>query len=50
MDTETLALLQGYEEEVLQLVDNADSYTRSDLQGIVEAIIRKAFEAGKDNA
>lgn len=31
------------EEEILELVDNRDKYTRSDLQGRVTAIVKKAM-------
>ena len=35
-----------YEEEVLKLIDNRDYYTRSDLQGVVAALVSKIMERG----
>ena len=35
-----------YEEEVLKLIDNRDYYTRSDLQGVVAALVNKIMERG----
>ena len=34
-----------YEEEILSLVDNQDDYTRSDLQGVVSAIVFNIIRA-----
>lgn len=34
------------EDEILEVIDNQDDYTRSDLQGRVMAIVRKAMQAG----
>ena len=35
------------EEEIFELIDNQDDYTRSDLQGRVSAIVIKALNAVK---
>jgi len=35
-----------YEEEILNLIDNQNDYTRSDLQGIVTALVNKIMENG----
>lgn len=35
-----------YEEEILNLIDNKDIFTRSDLQGIVAALVNKIMEKG----
>lgn len=35
-----------YEDEILDLIDNQDKYTRSDLQGIVIVLVNKIMEAG----
>ena len=35
-----------YENEILDLIDNQDDYTRSDLQGIVTALVNKIMESG----
>ena len=42
---DTLMTLE-YEEEILNLIDNQDDYTRSDLQGIVTALVNKIMERG----
>ena len=36
-----------YENEILELIDNGDEYTRSDLQGIVQALILKIQSEAK---
>ena len=38
MDDETRERFQ-FEEEILELIDNQDEYTRSDLQGRLSAIV-----------
>ena len=35
-----------YENEILELIDNQDKYTRSDLQGIVTVLVNKIMENG----
>lgn len=35
-----------YENEILELIDNQDEYTRSDLQGIVTVLVNKIMENG----
>lgn len=35
-----------YEDEILDLIDNQDEYTRSDLQGIVTALVNKIMNEG----
>jgi len=37
-----------FEEEILQLIDGQDMYTRSDLQGIVSTLVAKILKAGKE--
>ncbi len=39
-------LTARYEDEILDLIDNQDKYTRSDLQGIVIVLVNKIMEAG----
>ena len=36
---------QEFEEEILELIDNQDKYTRSDLQGIVTLLVLKILRA-----
>ncbi len=35
-----------YESEILDLIDNQDEYTRSDLQGVVTVLVNKIMEKG----
>jgi hypothetical protein len=44
---ELILFLNQYEDEILELVDDQDDYTRSDLQGRVMAIVRKIFAAAQ---
>ena len=39
-------LTNEYENEILELIDNQDKYTRSDLQGIVTVLVNKIMEEG----
>ena len=39
-------LTNDYENEILELIDNQDEYTRSDLQGIVTVLVNKIMETG----
>jgi len=40
----------GFEEEILDIVDKRDDFTRSDLQGIVSATIQKIMAFGVEIA
>ena len=44
---EELKLLNEYENEILEVIDNQDEYTRSDLQGRVGAIVLNILNKGK---
>ena len=46
--TEEMKLQWEYENEILELIDNQNDYTRSDLQGIVSAIVVKILSKGKE--
>ena len=35
-----------YEDEILELIDNQDEFTRSDLQGIVTVLVNKIMNEG----
>ena len=35
-----------YENEILELIDNQDKFTRGDLQGIVTVLVNKIMEEG----
>jgi hypothetical protein len=39
-------LTNEYEDEILNLIDNQDEFTRSDLQGIVTVLVNKIMESG----
>jgi hypothetical protein len=39
-------LTSKYEDEILELIDNQDEYTRSDLQGIVTVLVNKIMQSG----
>ncbi len=39
-------LTNEYEDEILELIDNQDEFTRSDLQGIVTVLVNKIMESG----
>lgn len=39
-------LISKYEDEILDLIDNQDKFTRSDLQGIVTVLVNKIMEEG----
>lgn len=33
----------NYENDILELIDNQDKFTRSDLQGVVTAVVNKIY-------
>ncbi len=39
-------LTSKYEDEILDLIDNQDEFTRSDLQGIVTVLVNKIMQEG----
>ncbi len=39
-------LTSKYEDEILDLIDNQDEYTRSDLQGMVTVLVNKIMDEG----
>ena len=39
-------LTNKYEDEILNLIDNQDEYTRSNLQGKVSVLVNKIMERG----
>jgi hypothetical protein len=40
-------ITRNFENEMLQLIDRQDDFTRSDLQGIVAVLVNKILEAGQ---
>ncbi len=41
-------ITDSFESEILNLIDNRDNYTRSDLQGIVAALVQKIMTQGHE--
>lgn len=39
-------LTSKYEDEILDLIDNQDEFTRSDLQGTVTVLVNKIMDEG----
>ncbi len=39
-------LTDQYENEILELIDNQDEFTRSDLQGVVTVLVNKIMQRG----
>ena len=46
LDPKIVKLINECSEEILQIVDNQDKFTRSDLQGAVDALVIKILQAG----
>ena len=46
-DKETRDIRNKYEDEILELIDNRDNFTRSDLQGVVMALVQTIIAEGK---
>lgn len=42
--SEELRKMMKISDDILEIVDNADKITRSDLQGVVEVFVRKEFD------
>lgn len=47
MQNEETKLRNQFEDEILELIDNQDDFTRSDLQGVVSALVFNILRAGK---
>lgn len=45
-DIKIIRLINQYSDEILEVIDNQEEYTRSDLQGRVEAIVMNILRAG----
>ncbi len=39
-------LTNEYENEILELIDNQEEYTRGDLQGLVTVLVNKIMKSG----
>ena len=39
--------LSAFEDEILEVINDFDLYTTSDLQGIITVIVQKIYEYGK---
>ncbi len=44
MSREELKRRSGYEDKILNVIDNQADYTRSDLQGVVSAIVNNIIK------
>ena len=49
-DRENIRLISELEDEILDLVDHLDEFTRSDLQGAITAQVIKILEIGQKMA
>lgn len=47
-DTKEIIMRSQFEDEILSLIDEQANFTRSDLQGIVGALVIKILEKGKE--
>lgn len=41
-------ITEPFESEILDLIDNSDEFTRSDLQGVVTVLVNKIMERGHE--
>lgn len=41
-------LTSEFEDEILDLIDNSGEYTRSDLQGVITALVNKIMQRGHE--
>ena len=41
-------ITRDFENELLELIDEQDKFTRSDLQGMVTVLVNKILEAGQN--
>jgi hypothetical protein len=46
LDRENVRLINEFENEILELIDNQEKFTRSDLQGAVGALVIKILNKG----
>ncbi len=49
-DFEDRKLIKEFENRILELIDNQDEFTRSDLQGVVSDLVIKILNTGIDLA
>jgi hypothetical protein len=47
MNRDQILLLSEFEDQILDLIANKDEFTQSDLQGVVQALVLKIYQAGK---
>lgn len=46
LDPKIVKLINNHSEDILRLTDNQDNFTRSDLQGAVDAIVINILNSG----
>ena len=49
-DRETVRLISGLEDEILEIIDHREDFTRSDLQGAVQAKVINILRIGIEMA
>lgn len=43
-----MAVFDEFENQILDMIDNRDEFTRSDLQGVVGALVCNIYQSGRD--
>jgi hypothetical protein len=46
LDPKIVRLTNSFSDEILNIIDNSEEFTRSDLQGAIDAIVIKILRAG----
>lgn len=46
LDPKIVKMTSGFSDEILNIIDNSEEFTRSDLQGAIDAIVIKILRAG----
>jgi hypothetical protein len=47
MNRDQILLLSKFEDQILDLIENKDEFTQSDLQGVVQALVLNIYQVGK---
>ena len=47
MNRDQILPLSKFEDQILDLIENKDEFTQSDLQGVVQALVLKIYQDGK---
>lgn len=46
LDPKIVKLISNYSDEILKIIDNQEEFTRSDLQGTIDALVIKIIRTG----